>query len=306
MRIFIGPSGLRAGWRFLIFLAIAFTLILIFGAAAGFIAPRTSSLGLLLNSYVIAAAGLTALWLMRFIERRPVWDYGFARPNRARNFVIGLISGIASLSYLMAMLLVAGAAHAGPPALHGPEILGWGLYWAIVFIGVGVGEETVLRSYPLFSLSQGLGFWPAAIIVSVLFGLGHTGNAGEEWIGIANAMLAGLVLAWSVRWTGSLWWAIGYHITWDWGESFFYGVADSGAKSHHHFLSFDPTGAAGWLTGGSVGPEGSVLCIPVLLSLMLIVRFATRRWDNPEMAHPQPIPPPPAPLSIDPALPPAG
>ena len=302
MWIFIGPAGLRAGWRCLIFLAMAVVLIIAFGAATGFIAPRTTDLGRILNNYVLAAGGLTALWLMRFIERRPVWDHGYASVNRTRNFAVGLISGIVSLSYLMGMLLAAGAAHAGTPGLNGRGILGWGLYWAVIFIGVGFGEETVLRSYPLFSLSQGLGFWPAAIILSILFGLGHTGNSGEQWIGIANAMLAGVVLAWSVRWTGSLWWAIGYHITWDWGESFFYGVADSGVKSPHHFLSFDPTNAAGWLTGGSVGPEGSVFCIPVLLSLMLIVRFATPRWDNPALAAPQPNQPEP-PLSIDPTLP---
>jgi hypothetical protein len=115
--------------------------------------------------------------------------------------------------------------------------------------------------------------------LSLLFGAGHMGNRGEEVIGIANAVLAGLVFAFSVKWSGTLWWAIGCHFSWDWGETFFYGVANSGGPSHHHFLSGVAAGPA-WLSGSTVGPEGSVFATVVLLLLAAAMRFTTPRYQE--------------------------
>jgi len=49
---------------------------------------------------------------------------------------------------------------------------------------------------------------------------------------------------------------IGFHAAWNWGETFFYGVPESGFPPKGHL--FNPTFAGPvWLTGGSAGPEGS-------------------------------------------------
>jgi len=69
--------------------------------------------------------------------------------------------------------------------------------------------------------------------------------------------------------------AIGFHTAWNWGQSFFYGVPDSGASVPGHL--FDPTfSGPAWLTGGSVGPEGSWLC-PLLLAVVSVVLAAWLR-----------------------------
>lgn len=303
MSVFIGAYGLRSGWRFFLFAVIAAILILPFNYAAGLLARTAgSNVGNVAANWVAIAATLAAMWIMGFVEAKPVWNYGFAAPHRARNLATGLATGFAALSALMGLLILCGAFHPSAPELHGAAALRWGAYWAMLFAGVALSEEGLLRSYALFSLSQGVGFWPAAAIVSLLFGFGHLGNNGEQWIGIANAILAGLVFSYSVKWTGSLWWAIGCHMTWDWGESFFYGVADSGSRAHHHFLSGDPAGP-GWLSGGSVGPEGSVLAIAILLSFVLVVRLTTPRWDNPALGRLRPVA---RPLPIDDADNPGG
>jgi uncharacterized protein len=285
MRLFMGPQGLRPGWRFLLFAVIA----IMFASALFFCTAFLSRVGgkyllEVARSFVLFLAAAGAMWIMGFVEGRPVWSYGFQAPNRVRNLLAGLGTGIVGLSLLMGVLVAAGAYKPGPPVLQGSEIVRWGLFWAVLFVGVALSEESITRSYPLFSLSQGIGFWPAAILLSLLFGAGHLGNSGEEWIGIANAMLAGLVFAYSVKWTGSLWWAIGLHLTWDWGESYFFGVADSGSMAHHHFLSFQPLGP-GWLSGGGVGPEGSVLATVILLLLAVAVRVTTPRWQNPALGR---------------------
>ena len=64
--------------------------------------------------------------------------------------------------------------------------------------------------------AAGQGFWHAAWVTSTLFGFVHTGNNGENWIGIFAAAAIGFVFCVSFRVTGSSWWAIGWLASWDW------------------------------------------------------------------------------------------
>ncbi len=277
-RIFIGPHGLRAGWRFAAFWAIWF-VIAVTGAKVlqkplyrffpGIqFGPVNQAIHL---SYVLAAT-----WIMSRVDSRPFSSFGLGGAGRLRNFAAGAGAGFAAISVLMGALVLAGLYRFSTPAPHGASILFWGSRMALAYLLVGLIEETNDRGYPLFALAQGIGFWPAAIGVNILFAAEHVLNSGEDPIGLCNVILAGLVFAYTLRWTGSLWWAIGCHMAWDWGESFFYGVADSGTVDPRHFLSGQPTGAA-WLSGGSVGPEGSVLAIPALLLLIVMLRLTTRK-----------------------------
>jgi len=111
------------------------------------------------------------------------------------------------------------------------------------------------------------GFWQAAWVTSTLFGYIHTGNGGENWIGIFAAALIGFVFCVSIYVTGSAWWAIGCHAAWDWAETFFYGTADSGMVASGHYLSATPAGNPFW-SGGADGPEGSVLVLGVILLML--------------------------------------
>ena len=118
--------------------------------------------------------------------------------------------------------------------------------------------------------AENSGFWQAAWAASTFFGFGHTSNGGENWVGIFAAALIGFVFCASLKVTGSAWWAVGCHAAWDWGETFFYGTADSGITAQGHYLTSTPVGAAFW-SGGTDGPEGSVLVIPVVLLLMAAI-----------------------------------
>jgi membrane protease YdiL (CAAX protease family) len=116
--------------------------------------------------------------------------------------------------------------------------------------------------------SPGAGFWQAAWVTSTLFGFIHTGNNGENWIGIFAAAAIGFVFVVSVWVTGSAWWAIGCHAAWDWAETYFYGTADSGMVASGHYLSASSQGNPLW-SGGSDGPEGSLLVLGVILLLLV-------------------------------------
>jgi hypothetical protein len=121
-------------------------------------------------------------------------------------------------------------------------------------------------------------FWQAAWVTSTLFGFIHTGNGGENWIGIFAAALIGFVFCVSVWVTGSAWWAIGCHTAWDWAETYFYGTADSGLVAKGHYLTTSPAGNPLW-SGGADGPEGSLLVLGavMLLLLILLVIYSRRR-----------------------------
>jgi hypothetical protein len=58
-------------------------------------------------------------------------------------------------------------------------------------------------------------------------------------------------------------------MAWDWGESFLYSVPDSGALLPGHLLNSRMRGPD-WLTGGSVGPEGSYVVFLVIAALWIL------------------------------------
>lgn len=145
----------------------------------------------------------------------------------------------------------------------------WGVY-IIALLGVVPCLPLQLKSAP------SAGFWNAAWLTSTLFGAMHTGNNGENWIGIFAAAFIGFVFCVSVWVTGSAWWAIGCHAAWDWAETYFYGTADSGFVAPGHLLTTSPAGNPLW-SGGTDGPEGSLLIIPIVLLLLAWLLIIYRR-----------------------------
>ena len=137
----------------------------------------------------------------------------------------------------------------------------WGVY-AIALLGLLPCLLLHVKKAP------GAPFWQAAWVTSTLFGSIHTANNGENWIGIFAAASIGFVFCVSVRVTGSAWWAIGCHAAWDWAETYFYGAADSGNVANGHYLTTTPAGNALW-SGGTDGPEGSLLVLGIILLLLV-------------------------------------
>ena len=149
----------------------------------------------------------------------------------------------------------------GTLALTAKGSAAWGVY-LIAMLGLIPCLVLQLRR------AESSGFWQAAWVTSTLFGYIHTGNNGENWIGIFAAAAVGFVFVVSVRVTGSAWWAIGCHAAWDWAETYFYGAADSGNVASGHYLTTTPSGSTLW-SGGTDGPEGSVLILGILVLLIL-------------------------------------
>jgi hypothetical protein len=156
---------------------------------------------------------------------------------------------------------------------------------------VGLYVFGVLGLLPCFLLhlrrAESSSFWQAAWGTSTGFGFVHTLNHGENWVGIFAAALVGFVFCVSIWATGSAWWAIGCHAAWDWAETYFYGTADSGFVSPGHLFSTTPAGNPLW-SGGTDGPEGSLLIVPVVLILLAWLVVIHHRRSNPAKLRPAP------------------
>ena len=300
-KIFIGPDGLRAGWSLLIFVLIAGFLL----RAVGFIAnkmhllpPKGTPVGEISPGFGFLAEIIpfivifVATWIMSRIEKRPNSIYGLGGPRAVPLFFSGLAWGVTCLSLLVFTLWRIGFLVIDGRLLFGAEALRYGVIWLLGFLMVGLLEEYINRGYTLFTLSRGFaglylwmfkmrhskafGFWTAAFLLSILFGLGHKQNPGESPIGLLSAGFAGVVFSLSLWRTGSLWWAIGFHTSWDWAQSFLYGVPDSGLMVQHHFLATHAHGTP-LMSGGATGPEGSVFVLAVLPLVSCIVLFTLPR-----------------------------
>jgi len=280
-KVFLGPNGIRAGWRLLIFFAV-FAAI---GWVVQFIIVHTPVLRDFARTYggpVMTPLGqilgvLTPLILvlsvavMARIEKRSFADYGLPLSQAfGKRFWQGVPLGFLMLCLMLGLMAAFGAYSIDGEAVHGFEALEDAALYAFGFICVGIFEEFSFRGYLQSTLGSGIGFWPAAIILSIVFGAIHLNNPGEAHIGALMAGSFGLLSAFALWRTGNIWLSIGMHASWDWGETYFFGTPDSGLVAQGHWLNSSFHGQQ-WLTGGSVGPEGSLLVYVVLVVWAVVI-----------------------------------
>lgn len=279
--IFVGSSGLRAGWRVLmfnvLFAALFGSFVLIrAGGPEGFREQYRNQSHVIITPLLMGGSeALTLLFLcsaaliMGKLEHRKFSEYGLPLRLALRKDVwIGALTGFLAISgTLLTIFLLHGFRVTGL-AIHGTAIVFSLFGWGVAFLLAGLAEEFLFRGYIQYTLTSGIGFWPAACVMSALFGLGHYFNSQENALGSVVVVMFGLLLCLFLRRTGNLWCAVGFHLGYDWGQMF-YGVPDSGIAPYQNILNSTLSGPQ-WLTGGMVGPEASVLT-PIALLLGALV-----------------------------------
>jgi uncharacterized protein len=275
--VFMGDNGLRAGWGVLLFVVLYVAFLLVMGRVLRPFLRQARQLTVLpvrlalITEFAQFLPTILATAIMAFIERRAVLSYGYHGTAKAVRFFSGLVWGFIALSVFVLTLWKAHLLAFDGELLHGGDILKYALGWGLLFLMVAFFEESTLRGYLQFTLTRGIGFWWGALLLSLLFGFSHGTNPGETPVGLFSAAAVGLVFCLSLWYTGSLWWAVGFHASWDWAESYFYGTSDSGLVVRGHLLGEHPIGPRLW-SGGTTGPEGS------LLALALLVVIAALMW----------------------------
>src|SRR6266404_8568566 len=277
--LFYNDRGLRSGWRIVIYIVLILILSFLVNLTLDkiFHIPKTSTPApwqiFLQESLLFVLIFLPACFMAR-LERRSVGEYGLPlQPLFGKRFWQGCALGVVEIIVLMGCIAAFGGYSAGSLNLHGPAILKWAFFWAFFFIVVGLFEEFAFRGYLQFTLADGIGFWPAAWILSLGFGAVHLGNKGEGWVGAAGVATIGLIFALALKRNGNLWLVVGWHAAFDFGETFLFSVPNSGAVFPGHLSNATLHGPT-WLTGGTVGPEGSVFSFITMAAAAFFIHKA--------------------------------
>jgi membrane protease YdiL (CAAX protease family) len=274
--IFHNEKGLRPVWRLLIYLPLALVayttvifLLTIFGPPQNIYSVRA----ILLFELALFAGVYGPALFMASIEDCSSGAYGLPLSAAFRKqFWQGMFLGLCEISALVGVIALFGGYSFGEFALHGAKLIDWAALWLLASIFIGLAEEFMFRGYVQYTLADGIGFWPAAFILSALFGYLHLSNKGENPVGALSVFATGLLFAFALRRTGNLWLAVGWHAAFDFGESFLFSVPNSGGVFEGHLSDATMHGAA-WLTGGSVGPEGSVFSFITMGLGALVIHF---------------------------------
>ena len=283
-RVFVGPNGIRAGWRFLCFVAVWLyldhlkNLVVWYHLLKYQDHPLWHPLDFLVwggPEFVVTL--VTAFLMMKVVERGrwPYRSYGLGLQSQSfALFLEGLLWGFLTPTVLILLLYFAGAVSVEGLALSGTPAVQFALFWFVAMVVDGLHDQFLYRGYPLFTLANGMGFWPASIVLSVLFGglqqylVGRT----TTFLHLLNVSLIFLFCCLTFRRTGSLWFAVGFQAMFEFAGLVLYDSPDIGNKGKSvagHLLNVRFHGSP-WLTGGQSGIGASVLVLPVLAVLFLV------------------------------------
>jgi membrane protease YdiL (CAAX protease family) len=250
---------LRLGWRLLAFAAI--------GGAVTTLAAMVLPAGRLTGSAALLTGSLVAGWVLLAGDGRRPGALGFYVARDAWSEVAGGIGAglLIALAVIAGMVVFGGLRWTSQPG----SVTGWlaGAVGALAFFALpAAAEEALLRGYPLQALAEVWGPAWALGATSLLFGVMHLNNPGVGLLSAANVMAAGLLLGVVYLKTGSLWWATGLHLAWNWAHGFVADVPVSGLElidaPYYEGVVLGPE----WLGGGSFGPEGSVVATLVVVA----------------------------------------
>jgi uncharacterized protein len=283
--VLLGPDGrLRLIWRAIVFIVLAYWVLpLALDPAFSFIAARlhiaadfsAANIGLQELENLFVALLSTAIFA--WYERRRVDDYGLPLQR-----AFGAPTG----EGVLAGILMAGAVAAGMYFLGGMQIHGFAnsggslalaaLAWAAANICVGIAEEMWFRGYLLQTLWKSIGFWNASIVISLLFTADHYFfKTGENIWDVITLMSLSLLMCYSVRKTGTLWFAVGFHTAFDYMQLFVIGTPNGARVPQGRLLDSGFEGPD-WLTGGVLGTEASLLMYPAIAMLWAYVWWRYR------------------------------
>jgi hypothetical protein len=275
-RVFYGRSGFRMGWR-----ALAFVLFMLsFELEGGHLlqlehelfGPGDTAAGWLFEKTILFLFVLIVVLIIGRLEHLSLADYGLPlRKIFGKDFWAGSLWGFGILTANIGLMILTHTYSFGSVALTPGQIVKYGILWAAADFMVGLAEEFVFRGYLQYTLTRGMGFWPAALVTSVLFGLVHL-DVHAPWTAIANIASLALILCIALLRTGNLWFAIGSHMAFDWGLAFFYSCD----QAQGHLFNASLHGNR-WFTGGTAGPEGNVFNpLLVAVGILLLARSYPR------------------------------
>lgn len=248
-------------------------------------------LNLIIGAFAVSAL-IFVLWI-RFFERRDFRSVGLVFDGKAskrylRGFAAGLLMA-AAVVYSVRFFggySVEAETHLSSSALVPVFIL------LFAFILQSGTEELVFRGWMMGRLAERYGLWVGVIGNSVLFALMHVDLEALTALGASGmvifttaTLLFSIFLSLLVIRERSIWGAAAWHASWNWTFITWFGLPTTGIDLGLAPLVADympAPEAAVWLTGGTDGPEGSVLTPIILVIGTLILTWLLRGGAKPQ------------------------
>lgn len=220
---------------------------------------------------------LLATWAVLRLRREPLASVGLRMDGRwAREFAAGGAVGIAMLLATAGLMAASGVLRFELDPARSLPAIALGLN---AFLWAALLEELLFRGFIFQRLVDGLGRWPALLGMAALFAAGHWSNPGMEGVarivGTVDIALVAVMLGLAYLRTGSLALPLGLHLGWNWVQGSVLGFNVSGYEHAGWWTPVMDAGSA-WLSGGGVGPEGSIFSVGV----SLVVIAALWRWTG--------------------------
>lgn len=249
MNPFINRSGrLRNGWWIALFFLLLAALLLPLILMAGEGAP----VPIWQQAIIVIAASL----ICQALRRQPIVELTGSLDLRwPLQLGLGVLIGGLLMLLPAAVLGALGAVswRGNPGAMDAlPAALA-------IFAAVAVTEEVLFRGFIFQRLIDGLGVWPAQVLIAGLFLLTHSAalqDAGAlGYLASANIFVASLMFGFAFIATRSLAMPIGIHFAANFVQGYVlgFGVSGSGQEGLLSPLLKGPD----WLTGGAFGLEAS-------------------------------------------------
>ncbi|MFC1481554.1 lysostaphin resistance A-like protein [Candidatus Neomarinimicrobiota bacterium] len=270
----------RAGWRFILYLAIGFGAVFALEWTLHMLFPELDKEGLInississsfLQVVALASAGLI---LLRWSDKRPLDLLGISlTPGWLREFGFGLVLGFGLLTSTAMVLWVTGLMQFQMNTLSIGLVAG--MVQALIFVFlISALAELLMRGYTYQAFIEGSRVWIATIALSLIASLMSMANPDFPPLSIINIFLGGLLLSVAYLKTRSLWLPIGLHMAWNWTQGTFWGMGVTGIHIRWSLFSATPQGSD-LLSGGAFGPDASIIAA-VLLSGLTVWLWKTK------------------------------
>ena len=247
-----------------------------------------------LKNVCILIGVLVALWLITRLQHRPLADIGIGL--KKKGFLKRLVIGVAVGGGILCGIVMTGVVMGWYQFEFQPQTRFACSLWlamlgqTIRYMAGSIFEESVSRGW-LFGLvhqlTQNRSIRTrnsiALLATSLIFGVLHFGNPDITVVGMANLTLLGVLFGLLYLISGDLHMPIGAHFAWNVFQNNIFGLPNSGQPSNASIF-FNAGEASSLASGGTFGPEGSVLTTVVLLA---IVAGLWRRGVDQEIGSPR-------------------
>ncbi|WP_343342988.1 type II CAAX endopeptidase family protein [Terrisporobacter petrolearius] len=223
-------------------------------------------------------SSLVFIWVQA-IEGREIVTLGFYKESWLAKYASGLLIGLLMMSTVVFILYIFGFITIETKSLQ-PVGIAALLNISIILIGwliQGATEEIVTRGWLMNVLGARYNITVGLILSSVFFALIHSENPGINYVAMLNIVLVGILLGLIVINTGSLWVACGIHSAWNFAQGNIFGFQVSGNDvGIGSIVDLNLVGNE-FMTGGQFGPEAGLICSFVILALIVIMLFLSKK-----------------------------